>query len=136
MKKFFIGFLLGVIITAGMSWYYTTGRDNPQIQQKTENIKQGLAKSGRIVREETRELGAAIADSTSDGRITAKIKAKLLADRDLSGLSISVDTTDGRVTLAGTVTSHENIGKALRLALETEGVVEVASTLQVKLTNE
>ena len=136
MKKFFIGFLLGVIATAFISWYYTTGRDHPRIQEKAYEIKEGLTKSGRIVREETRELGAAIADSTSDARITAKIKTKLLADRDLSGLKISVDTTEGRVTLAGIVSSHEHIGKAMRLALETEGVHEVASTLQVKLKND
>jgi osmotically-inducible protein OsmY len=47
-------------------------------------------------------------------------------------LAISVDTTGGRVTLAGSAPSHEAIGRATLLALEIEGVREVVSTLQVK----
>jgi osmotically-inducible protein OsmY len=58
--------------------------------------------------------------------------AKLAADPDLSVFSISVATTAGRVTLSGTVASPELIGKATALALETDGVREVVSTLQVK----
>ncbi|MGQ9695827.1 MAG: BON domain-containing protein [Thermodesulfobacteriota bacterium] len=56
----------------------------------------------------------------------------LAADPDLSALSISVSTAAGRVTLSGTVGSPELIGKAVALALETEGVREVVSTLKVK----
>ena len=60
------------------------------------------------------------------------IKAKLVASHDLSALNISVNTTAGVVTLSGTVTSHENIAKAMLLAMETDGVKEVISALQVK----
>ena len=67
-----------------------------------------------------------------DATITAKIKTKYAIDRDLSAFGISVNTTDGRVTLAGHVTSHQQIGKAMLIALETDGVREVSSTLQVK----
>jgi osmotically-inducible protein OsmY len=50
-------------------------------------------------------------------------------------LSISVDTTDGLVTLSGTARSHDEVAKAVRLALETEGVRKVVSTLQVRAAN-
>ncbi|MCI0745628.1 MAG: BON domain-containing protein, partial [Verrucomicrobia subdivision 3 bacterium] len=63
---------------------------------------------------------------------TAVIKGKLLKEPGLSSLSINVDTTDGLVTLSGTVPSHEEVAKAVRLAMETEGVTKVVSTLQVK----
>jgi osmotically-inducible protein OsmY len=47
-------------------------------------------------------------------------------------MSISVNTTGSKVTLSGSVTSAENLGKAIKLAADTEGVNEVISTLQVK----
>ncbi len=78
------------------------------------------------------DAGHAIADATADARITAAIKGKLLASRDLSALNISVNTTAGVVTLSGFVSSSEDISKAILLAMETDGVREVVSTLQVK----
>jgi osmotically-inducible protein OsmY len=45
---------------------------------------------------------------------------------------ISVGTTDGTVTLAGTAPSPDMIGNAMLSALETERVREVVSTLQVR----
>ena len=77
-------------------------------------------------------MGAATASASADAAITAKIKAKYVFEPNLSALSISVNTTDGRVTLAGNVASHEQIGRAIFIALETRGVQEVNSTLQVK----
>jgi osmotically-inducible protein OsmY len=99
---------------------------------RSDDIKDELARTGRVVRREAREAGQAIADATADARVTGTIKAKLLASRDLSARDISVNTTGGVVTLSGSVTSSENIGKAILLAMETDGVREVISTLQVK----
>lgn len=98
----------------------------------TAKIKEEMARSGRVVRQKAKDAGAAIADATADARITAAIKAKYVADRDLSALKISVNTTGGLVTLSGTVSSLENIGKAIGVAMETDGVREVVSTLQVE----
>jgi osmotically-inducible protein OsmY len=67
-----------------------------------------------------------------DARTTGTIKGKLLANRDLSAMSISVNTTSGVVTLSGAVSSPEDIGKAILLAMETDGVREVISSLQVR----
>jgi hyperosmotically inducible protein len=77
-------------------------------------------------------VGNKIADATADARITTTIKAKMVADPDLSALSISVSTTDGRVTLSGAVSSPEKIAEAIKLAMGVDGVQEVVSTLQVK----
>jgi osmotically-inducible protein OsmY len=138
-------------------WYLTTQRANPQIQNaanqvqnaaksagdsiqeklrildlRTNDFKDELARTGKIVRRKAREAGQALADATADARITGSIKAKLLGDRELSVLSISVNTTEGVVTLSGTVPTPEAISKAMLLAMETDGVQEVISTLQVK----
>jgi osmotically-inducible protein OsmY len=83
------------------------------------------------VRRKARDIGEAAADAAVDARATAAIKTKLAADPDLSALRISVSTTAGRVTLSGMVSSYEFIGKAMAMALDTEGVREVISTLQV-----
>ena len=153
----FLALVLGVGLGAAAVWFYTTYRNDPRMksaEQKVENaakttrdaaqdtlrvlhlrsedIKDELARTGRVVRREARGAGQAIADATADARITGAIKAKLVASRDLSALNISVNTTGGVVTLSGFVTSSEHIAKAILLAMETDGVREVVSTLQVK----
>ena len=66
------------------------------------------------------------------GCFTATIKTKLVGEYRCSAAHINVDTTDGLVTLSGTATSAEEIAKAVRVALDTDGVHKVVSTLQVK----
>lgn len=102
------------------------------LELRADDIRKEVAETGKVVRRRARDLGAVVADATADARATAAIKAKLAADPDLSALGISVDTTAGRVTLAGTVASPDLIGRAMALALETDGVGGVVSTLQVK----
>jgi len=101
-----------------------------------DDIKDDLAKTGKVIRSKAQQAGQALTDATADARTTTAIKAKLVANRDLSALSISVNTTAGVVTLSGTVNSPEDIGKAMLVAMETEGVTQVVSTLQVTMKNE
>jgi BON domain len=153
----FLVLVFGVALGAAAVWFYSTYRNDPRMrsaEQKVENaakttrdaaqdklralhlssadIKDELARTGQVVRRKASEAGRAIADATADARITAAIKGKLLASRDLSALDISVNTSAGVVTLSGFVSSSEHISKAILLAMETDGVREVVSTLQVK----
>jgi hypothetical protein len=155
--KTFLALVLGVAFGAAAVWFYSTYRNDPRMrsaEQKVENaakttrdaaqdklralhlssedIKDELARTGRVVRREASAAGHALADATADARITGAIKTKLLASRDLSALNISVNTTAGVVTLSGFVSSTEHISKAILLAMETDGVREVVSTLQVQ----
>jgi hypothetical protein len=157
MKRLIFGFLLGIIVGAGGYWYLSVGRKQPLVQKvetsvvnsathvkdviqaklealnlRSDDIKEEMSRTGKVVRRKARDLGTSVADATADARTTAAIKAKLMADRDLSAVSISVNTTGGRVTLSGTVSSPEHIGKAILLAMETDGVRDVFSTLQIK----
>lgn len=157
MKEFFVGLIVGVVLTVITGWYFVTVRHLPVVRQAQDStattlrqtadtveaklaawhltnadIEQELKQTGKVVRRQMRELGATVADATADARITAQIKGKLALNQELSAKSITVSTTDGRVTLSGTVASAKLIGKALALALETEGVREAASTLKVK----
>jgi osmotically-inducible protein OsmY len=95
-------------------------------------VKEELEKTGRVIREKTRQAGTAIADATANATTTATIKSKLLQDSGLAAFKIDVDTTDGVVTLSGTVKSHDEIARAVDLAFQTEGVRKVISTLQIK----
>jgi len=155
--KTFIAVLVGLLIGGGVVYYYHTShgqslarrterqiesaansaRDTIQDQWKKfhlspDEIKDELAKSGTIVRTKAKAAGNAIADATADARITGAIKAKLLTSREVSALSISVNTTDGVVTLSGPVNSPEDISRVMVLVMEVDGVREVVSTLQVK----
>jgi hypothetical protein len=96
-----------------------------------EDLKHDLATAGRVVREKSRQLGDKVKDATSDVAIIAKIKAKYAIDDHLQALKITVGCEEGRVTLSGTVAAPDLIGRAVVLALDTEGVVDVVSTLKV-----
>jgi len=74
-------------------------------------------------------LGVGGSVATPPEGITATIKAKLIRESNLSAVSVSVNTMDGKVTLSGTASSPENIRKAVQLAIDTDGVREVVSTL-------
>lgn len=103
-----------------------------ELNIRPEDIQEELSKSGQVVRRKAAQAGQALADATADARTTAAIKAKLIADPNLSGLSLTVNTTDGVVTLAGPVSSADDVSRAIALAMEVEGVREVVSTLQVR----
>lgn len=92
------------------------------------NIKEELKATGRVVRSQARVVG----ERMDDARIIAVIKGKYVMDKNLSVLAITVNCRDGRVTLTGSVTAEENIGRAVTLALQTGGVQQVESLLAVK----
>ena len=91
----------------------------------TEAIKRDLARGKEIVRSKAKVAGEKI----TDARIIAVIKAKYVVERDLSVMAIRVDCRDGEVTLAGTVTNAENLGRVVALALDTDGVHNVVSKI-------
>ncbi len=93
-----------------------------------DDIRADLAKTGQVVRSNARVAGAKI----SDARILTVIKAKYILDHDLSALDINVDCTAGDVTLRGSVATPELIGKAVALALDTDGVLHVTAKLTTK----
>jgi hyperosmotically inducible periplasmic protein len=98
----------------------------------TGQIKDELSKSGQVVRRKAQDIGDAAADAASDARAITEIKAKYAEDSSLSVWKISVSCSQGHVKLSGTVSSPDDIGKAVALALDADGVRDVTSTIQVK----
>ena len=92
-----------------------------------DDIRQDLARTGEVVRNEAHVAGEKI----SDARILAVVKAKYILDRDLSACEIHVSVLDGRVTLSGSTGSPDLVGRAVALALDTDGVSGVDSKLGI-----
>ncbi|EQC49107.1 BON domain-containing protein [Bacteriovorax sp. DB6_IX] len=64
--------------------------------------------------------------------ITAKIKAKLVGDKRVSALDVSVKTYKGTVQLSGFVSTSEQRSLAEEIARGVEGVKEVQNKLEIK----
>ena len=71
-------------------------------------------------------------ETLEDQRIVATVKTKLLADSDVSGLDINVDSFKSVVTLRGFVDSNKESEKAIALARSVAGVLEVKPQLVLK----
>ena len=91
-----------------------------------------LKQTGKVVRRKTVQTVHKVAKATEDARTTAAVMADLALDRDLRSFAITVNTTNGRVTLAGFVGDPADIAQAMRIALRHDHVREVVSTLQVR----
>lgn len=76
------------------------------------------------VREKMDEAG----DGIDDAWITSKVKTQLLADDQVKGTQINVDTQGNVVTLTGTAPSGAARAKAIELAQATRGVRGVVAT--------
>ncbi len=99
---------------------------------QTGQIKEELVKTGEVIRRKAYDIGEVAVDAASDARAMTEIKAKYAGDATLSVWKIAVSCHQGHVMLSGTVSSPDDIGKAVALALDADGVRDVTSTLQVK----
>jgi len=99
---------------------------------RSDQIKDELAKNGQIIRRKAQDIGDKAVDAASDARAVTEIKAKYAADSTLSAWDISVSCNQGHVALSGTVSSADDIGRAMAIALDADGVRDATSTLVVK----
>lgn len=95
------------------------------------DIKADLEKGGRIVRDKAAAAGTRAGAMLDNAKVVTAINARLVTDSQLSALKINVDADQGVVTLKGTVKSPELVGRAIALALDTDGVTRVVSLLTV-----
>jgi hyperosmotically inducible protein len=99
------------------------GRDEPNTTVTAPAMEVPPAVEKRV------EQAGAVMD---DASITAKVKTALVAEPNLSGLAIDVDTSQNVVTLNGTVATDAAREQAERVAKGVEGVKEVKNNLMVK----
>jgi hyperosmotically inducible periplasmic protein len=67
-----------------------------------------------------------------DTTITAKVKTALLADKDVSGLAINVETFKGAVQLSGFAGTEAERLKAAELTRNVKGVKSVKNDIRLK----
>jgi hyperosmotically inducible periplasmic protein len=80
-----------------------------------------------------RRVAQEAGEASEDAWITTKVKAALLADREVSGFKIEVKTRDGVVHLEGEVDSERVEARAVEIAANIEGVRHVETDgLKVK----
>jgi len=155
--RFFITLLIGIAIGIAGVWYFNHNKNNSQFATAGQEIKSTaqnagdaladklrswhldrdtitneLARTGKVIRDKADAAGKTLKDATADARVTTAIKTKYVKDSDLSAWDIHVSTTDGVVTLSGSVANPDLVGKAVEEALDTDGAQRVISTLQVK----
>ena len=115
--------------------YWSSGRfeaapavteiETPRIDTATAAAREAGAEIG----EKTAAAVARASDSLEEGRLTAKIKAKMVLDDLVKARAINVTTDGTTVTLTGTVHSQQERDRALALARETDGVGRVVDQL-------
>lgn len=72
-------------------------------------------------------------DSSSDWTVTTKVKAAILADTSISAFArfVSVNTTDGVVTLTGKVPTRDDAHKIVRIVKGVKGVRRVDNQMTI-----
>lgn len=147
MQKTLLLLLTGALLGVGGYWLFQRAQNKGQlaeakdrvtyaawkagksIKEAADEVKSELGKTGVIVRDKAKSASDAVSAAVSDSAVTTGVKAKLLAESGLRG--VGVETTEGVVTLSGTVSSHEDIARAMKIALEADGVRRVVSRLQI-----
>ena len=132
--------LVALVLVAGAFYlfgYWTGGSfrqpapstvETPPLSIDTTTARERGAEIGEQAARAVATAGA----SLDEGKLTAKIKAKMVLDDLVKARAIDVTTTGSTVTLSGTVHSRAEQERAVALARETEGVRQVTDRLIVR----
>jgi hyperosmotically inducible periplasmic protein len=112
---------------AGQKAQGTAGTASDKAGDAAEKIGDAAKATGAAAAQAAKDATPVIADAG----MTAAVKTRLLADPDVAGLRIDVDTKNKVVTLTGTVKSATQVTQAEKLARETPGVARVVNNLKV-----
>jgi hyperosmotically inducible protein len=98
-----------------------TSVDN-QLVVAAEGTQARLVANTATASGEVREAAAETGEVIDDAWITTKVKSQLLADSDVAGTDINVETKSNIVHLRGVVTTTQARATAIRIAETTQGV--------------
>ena len=101
------------------------------VDRDTTTMDEKAAEKGREAKEKAGDAAKTAGTVATDAAVTTAVKSKLLADPDVGGLKIDVDTRDGNVTLTGTVATAAEKAQAVKIARATDGVKHVVDNLKV-----
>jgi hyperosmotically inducible periplasmic protein len=92
----------------------------------------GFAAAPAIQAQDAKSAAHETGDYMSDSAVTTKVKASLLTEKNLKSLGIDVQTSNGVVTLTGTVTSSAEVKQAEDVTRHVKGVKDVKNSLRLK----
>lgn len=92
-------------------------------------IQSDLDRGVTIVR--TKDIVGAPTGSTDDQVVETMVKGKIQADLEVAKANIEVDAKNGEIMLKGSADSAATVGRAIALALDTQGVTKVSSDVKV-----
>lgn len=72
-----------------------------------------------------------VGEYASDTAVTTKVKAAIVADKNLSALEIAAETNNGVVTLTGSVSTAREADHAAAVTRGVQGVKQVKNELKV-----
>lgn len=101
------------------------------IDERAEQEGRDAAAKAESAGDRAADAAAGAGAAVTDAGITAAVKTRLLADPDVAGLKIDVDTRDKVVTLTGTVATAAQKTEAGNIARDTTGVSRVVNNLKV-----
>ena len=104
----------------------TLGACSPSDREQARNDANRAAQSAQTT---TSKAVASAEKTMDDAAVTAKVKTALLADTQVKGTKINVDTSNGNVTLSGAVDTSSEKMRAEQLAQAVEGVKSVNNKL-------
>ncbi|HWM91365.1 MAG TPA: BON domain-containing protein [Thermoanaerobaculia bacterium] len=102
-----------------------------QVAKGAEQFAEGAEQVGAAIERGAAQVEKQVGPILDDASITARVKAKLIADPEINSFHIDVDTVDGRVALNGKVSSAEQRAEAEDLARGTQGVRQVVNLIQI-----
>ena len=138
--------VLGLALGAGLALAACERTDQSALRSDTKKLAEdgraAAQNTARKVEQETKEATAQAKESLArmgdtasqiagDAALVARVKAALLAEKDVKSADIGVDAFQGRVILRGTVPDQEQIALAARVARTIDGVKSVDNRLAV-----
>ena len=135
--------ILLIVVLVGVGGFLLGWWTFADIERRLNGEPGPVGTSGPVSTERARETGARVGEAAAtaanqaktalgNGAITAKIKSKMTLDDTLDAIKIDVDTSNGVVTLTGTVNSDAQHQRVVQLAKETDGVRDVVDRITVK----
>jgi hypothetical protein len=143
MKKNIILVVVGLLIGSASYWTFRDGplatavRENALVQKATgafderatDRMQAEMEKYGKIV---TTKRADENIMTVTDLKLNDLVKATLAIDPDLTTAMITTEVKSGEVTLRGTASTYNQVGRAIRLSLGCGPTKSVVSMIQVK----
>ena len=104
---------------------------NATLREQAENLAMSVASVRKVFNQIRVAAPTAATTRTYDVWLASKVRANLIAEKDIDFLKMNIAVEDSEVFLMGIVTSAE-AGKAIDIVRNLDGVVKVVNVFEIK----